>query len=131
MDPRLAKLLRTILPAHLFRRKLAGLPLDDWQRLPFTTKDELLANQAEHPPYGELPTAPLESYTRLHQTSGTKGAPLRWLDTPESWDWMLNCWRKMFDIIGVTAADRLFFRFPSGPSSASGRPSNQRLAWVA
>src|ERR1051325_1718603 len=106
MDPRQGELLRTILPAHRFyARKFAGLPLDDWMKLPFTTKDELLANQAEHPPYGELLTYPLERYTRLHQTSGTKGAPLRWLDTPESWERMLGSWRTMFDAAGVTKAD--------------------------
>jgi phenylacetate-CoA ligase len=116
MDQRQADLLRTILPVHRFyARKLAGLPLDDWSKLPFTTKDELLENQAKYPPYGELLACPLERYTRLHQTSGTKGAPLRWLDTPESWDWMLGCWGKMFDIVGVTPADRLLFAFSFGP----------------
>lgn len=116
MDRRLAELLRTILPAHRFyARKFAGLPLDDWSRLPFTTKDELLANQAEHPPYGELLTYPLERYTRLHQTSGTTGAPLRWLDTPTSWDRMLGCWDQMFAMVGVTTADRLLFAFSFGP----------------
>ena len=116
MDPRLADLLRTILPVHRFyARKFAGLPLDDWSKLPFTTKDELLENQSKYPPYGELLTCPLDRYTRLHQTSGTKGAPLRWLDTPECWDWMLGCWGKMFDIVGVTAADRLLFAFSFGP----------------
>src|ERR1019366_4361600 len=116
MDPRLAELLRTILPAHRFyARKFAGLPLDDWRKLPFTTKEELLVSQAGQPPYGELLTGPLECYTRLHQTSGTKGAPLRWLDTPASWDWMLGCWRKMFGMAGVTPADRLFFPFSFGP----------------
>jgi phenylacetate-CoA ligase len=116
MDPHLTELLRAILPTHRFyARKFAGLPLDDWTRLPFTTKDELLANQAAHPPYGELLTGPLERYTRLHQTSGTKGAPLRWLDTPESWDWMLACWRKMFAMVGVVPGDRLFFPFSFGP----------------
>ncbi|MSQ96201.1 MAG: phenylacetate--CoA ligase family protein [Gemmataceae bacterium] len=116
MDPRLAELLRTILPANRFyARKFAGLPLDDWQQLPFTTKAELLANQAEHPPYGELLTYPLERYTRLHQTSGTTGAPLRWLDTPASWERLLGSWRTMFDIVGVTPADRLLFAFSFGP----------------
>src|SRR5471030_3226026 len=116
MDSRLANLLRTIVPAHPFyARKFADLPLDDWQRLPFTTKDELLANQAEHPPYGELLTCPLERCTRLHQTSGTTGAPLRWLDTPANWDWMLGCWQKMFAMVGITPKDRLLFAFSFGP----------------
>src|SRR5262245_27636578 len=116
MDPRLASLLKSILPANRFyARKFAGLPLDDWTKLPFTTKDELLANQAAHPPYGELLTYPLERYSRLHQTSGTQGTPLRWLDTPESWERMLGSWRTMFQMIGVTAADRLLFAFSFGP----------------
>src|SRR5438128_9633595 len=116
MDPRLANLLRTILPAHRFyARKLAGLPVDDWQQLPFTTKAELVANQAEHPPYGELLTYPLERYTRMHQTSGTQGVALRWLDTPESWDWMLDCWRTIYSVAGIAAGDRLFFPFSFGP----------------
>lgn len=116
MEPSLAELLRTILPTHRFyARKFAGLLLDDWTKLPFTTKDELLANQAEHPPYGELLTYPPERYTRLHQTSGTTGAPLRWLDTPESWERMLGSWRTMFGMIGVTSADRLLFAFSFGP----------------
>ena len=116
MDPRLAELLRTILPAHRFyARKFAGLPLDDWTKLPFTTKEELLADQAAKPPYGDLLTYPLDRYTRLHQTSGSRGVPLRWLDTPESWRRMLGCWRTMFGMIGVTAADRLLFAFSFGP----------------
>lgn len=116
MDPRLAKLLRIVVPTNRFyARKFAGLALDDWNALPFTTKDELLANQAEHPPYGELLTYPRDRYTRLHQTSGTQGTPLRWLDTPESWEWMLGCWRTMFEVVGVTKADRLLFAFSFGP----------------
>jgi len=116
IDGRLAELLQTILPTNRFyAKKFAGLPLDDWTKLPFTTKDELLASQAEHPPYGELLTYPLERYTRLHQTSGTQGPPLRWLDTPESWQRMLGSWRTMFGMIGVTPADRLLFAFSFGP----------------
>lgn len=116
MDPRLANLLKSILPANRFyAQKFANLPLDDWTKLPFTTKDELLASQAAHPPYGELLTYPLERYTRLHQTSGTQGTPLRWLDTPESWERMLGSWRTMFQMIGITPADRLLFAFSFGP----------------
>jgi phenylacetate-CoA ligase len=104
------------LPANRFyARKFAGLDLDDWVNLPFTTKDELVASQAAHPPYGEALTLPPDHYVRLHQTSGTKGSPLRWLDTAESWEWMLGCWRKMFDIAGITSTDRLLFAFSFGP----------------
>jgi phenylacetate-CoA ligase len=60
--------------------------LDDFsRRMPFTTKHELTLNQRDRPPFGTDLTYSLEHYTRFSQTSGTTGAPLRWLDTPESW----------------------------------------------
>jgi phenylacetate-CoA ligase len=40
---------------------------------------------------------------------------LRWLDTPASWQWMLDCWTQIYRIAGITAADRLFFAFSFGP----------------
>jgi phenylacetate-CoA ligase len=87
----------------------------DLARLPFTTKAELLAEQAAHPPYGRLLTYPRSKYCRVHQTSGTSGTPLRWLDTAESWTWMLGCWQALFRIIGLRPEDRLFFPFSFGP----------------
>lgn len=92
------------------RVPLAALPL-----FPFTTKDELLADQAEHPPYGSNLTHPLARYVRLHQSSGTKGRPLRWLDTPESWEWFRHCWGLIYDAAGVRPGDRFFFPFSFGP----------------
>ena len=87
----------------------------DLRRLPFTSKAELAADQVAHPPFGSNLTYPVERYSRLHQTSGTTGSPLRWLDTPESWDWLMQCWRQLFDMMGLRPADRLFFPFSFGP----------------
>jgi phenylacetate-CoA ligase len=84
-------------------------------RFPFTTKQELVADQLRHPPFGTNLTYPLERYTRFHQTSGTTGAPLRWLDTPESWDGMVGSWMEVFRAAGVGAGDRAFFAFSFGP----------------
>ncbi|MCE2402274.1 phenylacetate--CoA ligase family protein [Candidatus Poribacteria bacterium] len=89
--------------------------LSDYQQLPFTTKDELSADQVSHPPYGTNLTFPLEQYTCLHQTSGTTGSPLRWLDTRESWDWWGKCWRDIYTAAGVTSSDRLMMAFSFGP----------------
>jgi phenylacetate-CoA ligase len=121
---RLRVLLAEILPANRFyaaKFAASGLStasvrdLADFRRLPFTTKAELLADQAAHPPYGTNLTYPRERYTRLHQTSGTQGRPLRWLDTAESWQWMLDCWKQIYDILGVQRRDRLGFAFSFGP----------------
>jgi phenylacetate-CoA ligase len=90
--------------------------LEDFsQRFPFTTKAELVADQRAHPPFGTNLTYPLERYTRFHQTSGTSGAPLRWLDTPESWDWMLEGWEEIYRAAGVGNGDRVYFAFSFGP----------------
>jgi phenylacetate-CoA ligase len=68
-----------------------------------------------NPPYGTILTYPIERYVRLHQTSGTTGRPMRWLDTPESWDWIMRLWAHDLRGAGVTAAERFFFPFSFGP----------------
>jgi phenylacetate-CoA ligase len=88
---------------------------EELQHLPFTTKAELSADQAAHPPYGTNLTFPLEHYTRIHQTSGTTCEPLRCLDTEESWNWWARCWATVYRASGVTPLDRIFFAFSFGP----------------
>jgi phenylacetate-CoA ligase len=90
---------------------------DDFERLPLTTKAELVADQAARPPFGSNLTYPLERYVRLHQTSGSSGdRPLRWLDTEESWAWWRRVWAEhVYPAAGVTAAGRIFLAFSFGP----------------
>ena len=88
---------------------------DDYRRLPFTTKQELSADQLTHPPYGTDLTFPRHEYIRVHQTSGTTGEPLRWLDTAENWRWWARCWATVYQAVGVTGMDRIFFAFSFGP----------------
>jgi phenylacetate-CoA ligase len=84
-------------------------------RFPLTTKAELVADQQMQPPYGTNLTYPLNCYTRYHQTSGTSGMPLRWLDTNESWAAMTESWAEVFRAAGVMAGDRVMFAFSFGP----------------
>ena len=90
---------------------------NDFERLPFTTKADLMLDQRDHPPYGTNLAFPLEQYVRLHQTSGTSGSqPLRWLDTAESWAWWERIWADLvYAPAGVTPNDRIFFAFSFGP----------------
>src|SRR5215475_6214136 len=83
--------------------------------IPFTTKQQLVDDQAESPPFGTNLTFPVENYTRIHQTSGTAGKPILWLDTPESWDWWLRCWAEVFKGAGVRRGDRVYVAFSFGP----------------
>jgi phenylacetate-CoA ligase len=91
-------------------RSLEGL-----RRLPFTTKKELLDDQHAHPPFGTDLTYPIDGYNRYHMTSGTTGRPLRWLDTPESWEWWIRCWTFVYRAAGVGPDDHIFFPFSFGP----------------
>jgi phenylacetate-CoA ligase len=93
-------------------RLKGGSALND---LPFTTKQQLVDDQAEHPPYGTNLTYPVEKYVRIHQTSGTSGKPVLWLDTTESWDWWLRCWAEVFAGAGVCVGDRVYVAFSFGP----------------
>jgi phenylacetate-CoA ligase len=120
----LRSLLAELFPANKFyTRKLtdAGVTFDvaslqDFSmRFPFTTKQELVEDQLRHPPFGTNLTYPLNRYSRFHQTSGSTGGPLRWLDTLESWEWMLENWTKIFRAAGVHQGDRVFFAFSYGP----------------
>jgi phenylacetate-CoA ligase len=90
---------------------------DDFERLPLTSKDDLVADQARHPPFGSNLTYSLDSYVRLHQTSGSSGGrPLRWLDTEESWRWFCHLWaRYVYAAAGVRSQDRVFLAFSFGP----------------
>jgi phenylacetate-CoA ligase len=120
----LRSLVAELFPGNRFySRKLqaAGVTFDlasleDFSaRFPFTTKTELAEDQRAEPPFGTNLTYPLARYTRCHQTSGTSNAPLRWLDTPESWDWMLENWTEILSVAGVQPTDRLYFAFSFGP----------------
>lgn len=119
------RLLGEILPTNRFwQRKLATIDFDprelkslsDFQRLPFSTKAEFVADQTAHPPYGTNLTFEPGAYVRLHQTSGTTtGVPLRWLDTQASWDWMLGCWTQIYQLMDLKPEDRICFPFSFGP----------------
>lgn len=131
---RLRGLLNELLESNRFyQRKLAGVDLSAADellaRLPFTTRAELHEDQIAFPPYGSNLTRPLGEFTRLHQTSGTFGRPLYWLDTRESWAWFKNCWQAVFAAAGVrgrntardaadvpgTEADTVGLTFSFGP----------------
>jgi len=119
---KLRELLSALIPAnHFYAKKLAGIQteftsVEDFsEKVPFTTKQELVVDQENNPPYGTNLTFPLDRYTRFHQTSGTTDTPLRWLDTPENWEWMVENWMKIFREAKVGANDKIYFAFSFGP----------------
>ena len=120
----LRDLLGAVLQSNPFQQdKLAGTGLDAsldsletfTANCPFTTKDELCADQQANPPHGTNLTYPADSYTRFCRTSGTTGQSLVWLDRQEDWQWMLGNWKTVFRTAGARSDDRSFFPFSFGP----------------
>jgi phenylacetate-CoA ligase len=116
---RLVALLDRVRADNPFQRaRLDGIDVAGWDdvaRLPLTTKDELLADQAAHPPFGSNLTFPVERYTHLHQTSGTTGATLRILDTPEDWAWWRRQLGRVLTAAGIGPGDRVALAYSFGP----------------
>jgi len=95
--------------------KPSDLATVELNALPFTTKAELVSDQAKNGPFGSNLTLPQKDYVRFHQTSGSTGSPLRWLDTAESWNWMLQNWSWIYSAANVKPVDRVCFAFSFGP----------------
>jgi phenylacetate-CoA ligase len=118
----LGYVLNNIVPANKFyTKKLSQLSVNKnslselLEAIPLTTKEELVADQQKNPPYGSNLTYPLKDYVHYHQTSASSGSPLRWLDTKEDWQWVIDNWVTVFGKAGVTCEDRIFFAFSFGP----------------
>src|SRR5262245_28914845 len=107
-------------PFYSARLRKAGVgpelsSLDEFfERMPFTRKQEWIEDQHARPPYGTNLTYPVERYIWLSQTSATTGKPLHWLDTPESWEWILDNWQPVFQTAEIDGRDRIFFAFSFG-----------------
>lgn len=82
---------------------------------PLLSKDDLLADQREHPPFGTNLSCPESHLVRLHQTSGSTGQPLLWPDSARNWEGFLESWELVLRAAGVTASDRVYVAFSFGP----------------
>jgi phenylacetate-CoA ligase len=101
--------------SQFYRKKFtdAGLrpgdvkTLDDFRRVPFTTKDELRQSVVEEPPYGRHCCMAREEVAWVPTTSGTSGVPLvlpRSREDIETWT-ELNA--RAFTMMGVRPGDIL------------------------
>lgn len=68
--------------------------VDDLPALPFTTRAELDAAQAEHPPFGDHTCAPRETWTWFFNTSGTSGRRLKLVRSRRDWRLLLQWFRR-------------------------------------
>ena len=89
--------------------------LGDLGRLPFTTKDELKQDQADHPLWGTLLAVPFEQCLRVHMTSATTGRPLAFLDTAEDWRGFYHSYARSLHAFGIRRGDMVMAAFSYGP----------------
>jgi len=87
--------------------KIAGRDLaESLTALPFTTKQELLADQANYPPFGRLAVgADVAKLSRIHITSGSTGKPLYIAMTARDVEDTVAAGRRAFRCAGLTPED--------------------------
>jgi hypothetical protein len=127
-EQKLTELIDTIWGRNLFytaKLKAAGFEpadrklLDQLDRLPFTTKSELMAAQDEGGFLSTNCTFPEEAYTRIHQTSG-------FTTRPPAGTGGRDAGASCSPAPASQPATVSSFRSRSAPSSDSGRPSGER-----
>lgn len=68
--------------SNFYKKKLEShfgseeFTIDDFKRIPFTHKREILADQKENPPFGSNLCVDKKEIIRIHKTSGTTNRPL-------------------------------------------------------
>jgi len=91
--------------------------LKELGRVPFTTRAELLADQAAGPPLGTNLGCPLSAIINIVCSSGSSGASILWGDTLKSWEWVTRCSQELYALAGIQPTDRILFSPSSGASS--------------
>ena len=90
-----------------WRERIGGRVVAELAELPLTTKADLRADQAAHPPFGSRLCVPSEALVRLHVTSGTTGEPVAIGLTRADHEANSAIGGTAFRIAGVRAGDRI------------------------
>lgn len=81
---------------------------EDFERLPFTTKQELREDQAEHPPFGSNLCIRQEDIFHIHGTSGTTGKPTVFALSKGDWERMSEAHARVMWGFGLRPSDKVF-----------------------
>jgi phenylacetate-CoA ligase len=102
--------------APFYRRKWgeAGLEpgdvktLEDFERVPVVTKEELRRAQAENPPFGDYLCIDRSEVARVHGTSGTTGRPTAFAIGRADWRTIANAHARVMWGMGIRPGDIVF-----------------------
>ncbi|MFT5141133.1 MAG: phenylacetate-CoA ligase [Rhodothermales bacterium] len=82
--------------------------LQDFEKVPVITKEELRQSQIESPPFGDYLCIPKNQVARLHGTSGTTGRPTAFGIGPEDWRSISNAHARVMWSMGIRPNDTVF-----------------------
>ena len=82
--------------------------LEDFEKVPVVTKEELRLSQVEHPPFGDYLCIPEHEIVRVHGTSGTTGRPTAFGIGRDDWRSIANSHARALWAMGVRPNDMVF-----------------------
>ncbi|HEY1974716.1 MAG TPA: AMP-binding protein [Pseudonocardia sp.] len=100
--------------AHGFRPEQVKSFDDFSKRCPIITKKMLVADQAEHPPFGSYLGIDRADVCRVHGSSGTSGVPTMYGVARQDWDHAREIFAMTHWAAGVRPTDTVHFAFPFG-----------------
>ncbi|MBI4981609.1 MAG: phenylacetate--CoA ligase family protein [Candidatus Omnitrophica bacterium] len=88
-------------------RKISVVSLEDLEKLPFTTKQEILDDEKRYPPFGSNLSGKITNIQRVHKTSGTSTEPLILAFSNNDLEHTLECGARCFWSAGVRPRDMI------------------------
>lgn len=82
--------------------------LEDFEHIPFLTKEEIRQDQEENPPFGSNVCVPLKDVLRTHGTSGTTGKPTAFAISKDDWERIGEAAARIMWSFGMRPEDIVF-----------------------
>jgi phenylacetate-CoA ligase len=82
--------------------------LEDFEKVPVVTKEDLRRAQIEHPPFGDYVCVPESEIQSIHGTSGTTGRPTAFAIGREDWPRIAESHARVMWGMGIRPGDMVF-----------------------
>lgn len=88
--------------------------LDDVEKIPIVTKEELRQEQINHPPLGRYTVAPRRDWRELHPSTGTTGIPINTIWTQRDVEYLTQWTARTMWSFGIRSGDIIQNSFSYG-----------------